>query len=67
MRSSPVNRGVTEEASGGAWVYAAPGVQFTSASQWSVGAALALPLWQDIRASHPDNRYRLMISMGRAF
>lgn len=59
--------GVTEQASGGTWVYAAPGVQFTSASQWSVGAALALPLWQNIRSSHPDNRYRLMVSLGRAF
>ena len=26
-----------------------------------------LPVWQDIRASHPDNRYRLMLSLGRAF
>ena len=56
-----------EEASGGSWVYAAIGVQFTSAARWSAGAALALPLWQDIRASHPDNRYRLMLSLGRAF
>ena len=59
--------GEVEAASGGKWVYAAPGVRFTSASGWSVGGALALPLWQDIRASHPDNRYRLMLSVGRAF
>ena len=59
--------GEVEEASGGAWIYAAPGVRFTSASGWSAGAAVALPLWQDIRASHPDNRYRAMLSLGRAF
>jgi hypothetical protein len=32
-----------------------------------VAAALALPVWQDIRTSHPDNRYRLMLSVGRSF
>ena len=44
-----------------------PGVRFNAASGWSAAAALALPVWQDIRASHPDNRYRLMLSLGRAF
>jgi len=59
--------GEIEEESGGSWIYAAPGVRFTAASGWSAGAALALPLWQDIRASHPDIRYRLMLSLGRSF
>ena len=59
--------GRVEEASGGKWVYAAPGVRFNAASGWSAGAAIALPLWQDIRPSHPDNRYRLTLSLGRAF
>lgn len=59
--------GEIEEASGGKWVYVAPGVRFNSASGWSAGAALALPIWQDIRASHPENRYRLTLSIGRAF
>jgi hypothetical protein len=59
--------GEIEEASGGKWAYVAPGVHFNSASGWSAGGALALPIWQDIRASHPDNRYRLMLSVGRAF
>ncbi|WP_028969021.1 transporter [Sphingomonas sp. URHD0057] len=59
--------GEVEQASGGKWIYAAPGVRFTSANSWSVGGALAVPLWQDIRASHPDNRYRFMLSVGRAF
>ena len=59
--------GEVEEVSGGKWVYVAPGVRFNSASGWSAGAALALPLWQDIRASHPDNGFRLMLSLGRSF
>jgi len=59
--------GDVEEASGGSWLYVAPGLRFTSADGWSVGGALALPIAQSIRASHPDNRYRAMISIGRAF
>lgn len=59
--------GEVEEASGGKWLYVAPGVRFNAASGWSAGAAVAFPVWQDIRASHPDNRYRLMLSLGRAF
>ena len=59
--------GAPEEASGGKWVYVAPGARYVAASGWSVGAALALPVWQEIRASHPDNHYRLMLSLGRAF
>jgi hypothetical protein len=59
--------GETERESGGKWLYVAPGARFNFASSWSAGAAVALPLWQDIRASHPDNRYRLMLSLGRAF
>jgi len=56
-----------EAASGGAWVYAAPGLQFNSASGWSAGAAVAVPLWQHIRVSHPDNAYRFMVSLGHGF
>ena len=59
--------GALEEASGGKWIYVAPGARYVAASGWSVGAALALPVWQEIRASHPDNRYRLMLALGRAF
>ena len=59
--------GEVEEASGGTWIYVAPGVRYNAASGWSAGAALALPVWQDIRASHPDNDYRLTLSIGRAF
>jgi hypothetical protein len=59
--------GEVEQASGGKWVYAAPGVRFTCRCGWSASAAFAVPLWQQIRASHPDNRYRLMLSVGRGF
>ena len=59
--------GEIEQASGGKWVYVAPGVRYNHASGWSAGAAVAVPVWQEIRASHPDNRYRVMLSLGRAF
>lgn len=59
--------GEVEAASGGQWAYVAPGLRFNSASGWSAAAAIALPVWQRIRASHPDNRYRLTLSLGRAF
>ncbi len=59
--------GETEEESGGKWLYVAPGARVNTASGWSAGAAIAVPVWQDIRASHPNNRYRLMLSLGRSF
>ena len=59
--------GEVEQASGGKWVYVAPGLRFNAASGWSAGASLAVPVWQQIRASHPDDRYRLILSIGRAF
>lgn len=59
--------GEVEQASGGKVVWLAPGARFNAASGWSLGAALAVPVWQRIRASHPDNRYRLTIALGRAF
>jgi len=59
--------GEIEPESGGKWLYVAPGARFNFAPAWSAGAAIALPVWQDIRASHPDNRFRLMLSLGRSF
>jgi len=59
--------GEIEAASGGTWVYAAPGVRFDSASGWSAGAAVAVPLWQHIRESHPDNRLRVLVSLAKGF
>jgi hypothetical protein len=60
-------RGVTEDASGGKWAWIAPGVRFNAASGWSASAGVAIPLWQEIRASHPNNAYRVIVSLGRAF
>jgi len=36
-------------------------------SRYAPAQALADLVWQEIRASHPDNRFRLMLSLGRAF
>jgi hypothetical protein len=59
--------GDVEPASGGKWAWVAPGLRFNAASGWSASAGIAVPVWQKIRASHPDNRYRLTLSLGRAF
>lgn len=59
--------GEPEPASGGKWLWIAPGLRFNAASGWSASTGLAIPVWQEIRDSHPDNRYRLILSIGRAF
>jgi hypothetical protein len=59
--------GEVEQASGGKWAWVAPGLRFNSASGWSAAAAVEVPVWQRIRASHPDNSYRVRLSLGRAF
>jgi hypothetical protein len=59
--------GAAEQESGGTTVWLTPGVRYNSASEFSLAAAVGLPLWQDIRASHPDNRVRLIVSAGKAF
>lgn len=59
--------GETEQASGGKWAWVAPGVRFNAAAGWSASAGIAVPIWQHIRVSHPHNRYRAVLSFGRAF
>jgi len=59
--------GQIEEASGGKSVWVSPGARFNSATGFSVAASLGLPVWEDIRESHPDNDYRLTLSVGHAF
>jgi hypothetical protein len=59
--------GEVEQESGGKSVWLTPGARFNAASGLSIAAAFGLPLWQDIRASHPDNDYRLTLSVGHAF
>lgn len=60
-------RGVAERDSGGKWAWVAPGVTFIAASGWSASAAFALPVWQRIRPSHPNNACRFMLSLGHGF
>ena len=59
--------GALEQESGGTVVWLTPGVRYNAASEFSVAAGVSVPLWQHIRASHPDNGYRLVLSLGRAF
>ena len=59
--------GEVELGSGGKSIWLAPGARFNSADGYTVAASIGLPLWQDIRDSHPDDRYRVTISVGRAF
>ena len=59
--------GEVEAESGEKWAWIAPGVRFNAASGWSASAAVAIPIYQRIRASHPDNRFRLTLALGRAF
>ena len=59
--------GAVEQESGGTAVWLTPGVRYNSASEFSLAAAIGVPVWQDIRASHPDNRVRLIVSLGKAF
>jgi hypothetical protein len=42
-------------------------VRYNAASEFSIAAAVGVPVWQHIRASHPDNGYRLILALGRAF
>lgn len=59
--------GKEQDESGGAVVWLSPGARFSSAGGWSIAGALGLPVWQDIRASHPENSYRLTLAVGRTF
>jgi hypothetical protein len=59
--------GAVEEASGGKSVWLSPGARFNSAAGFSAAVAFGLPVWERIRSSHPENKYRLTVSIGRAF
>ena len=59
--------GELEEDSGGKGIWFSPGARFNSAGGLSVAASIGLPVWQKIRASHPDNDYRLTLAVGKAF
>jgi hypothetical protein len=59
--------GEVETASGAKSVWLSPGFRFNSATGFSVATAIGLPVWQRIRPSHPENDYRVTLSIGRAF
>lgn len=59
--------GEREDDSGGKVVYLSPGIRFGSARGWSVAMSAGLPVWQDIRPSHPDNSFRLIAQVGSSF
>lgn len=59
--------GVVEQDSGGKWAWVAPGVTFNASSGWSASAAFAIPIVQRIRASHPNNASRFLVSLGHGF
>ena len=59
--------GAVEPESGGTVVWLTPGLRYNSAAEFSIAAAVGVPLWQDIRLSHPDNRARFILSLGKAF
>jgi hypothetical protein len=59
--------GEIEETSGGKSVWLTPGARYNMASGFSVAGGVGLPLWQDIRDSHPNNNYRLTLTIGKSF
>lgn len=59
--------GEIEQESGGKTLWLTPGARFNAASGFAAGLGLGVPLWQHIRASHPDNDYRLTLSVGQSF
>jgi len=59
--------GAVEQESGGTVVWLTPGLRYNAASEFSIAAAVGVPLWQHVRASHPDNGSRFVLSLGKAF
>jgi hypothetical protein len=59
--------GVVEQESGGRVLYLSPGVRLTVSEGWAASLSLGLPVAQRIRLSHPENDYRLVMGVARAF
>jgi len=57
--------GQVELESGGTALWLTPGVRFNSEGGMSLGAAVGVPVWQDIRLTHPDNDFRLIFTVGK--
>ena len=58
--------GEIEQASGGTVPWLTPGGRFTSATGLSASLGIGVPVWQDVRASHPNNSFRVTLSVGQA-
>jgi hypothetical protein len=59
--------GLVEVATGGTAVWMMTGARLNAASGYSVTVAAGVPVWQDIRASHAENSFRLTLSLAKAF
>jgi len=59
--------GEIEQESGGTALWLTPGLRYNAPARFSVAAGLGVPLWQDIRLTHPDNGLRGIISLGTSF
>ncbi len=59
--------GEVEADSGSKVVWLSPGVAHEWASGWSAGVSAGVPLWQRVGLSHPDNKLRVTMSLGRSF
>jgi hypothetical protein len=59
--------GEIEGDSGGTVIYLSPGVRFGAAHGWTAALSVGVPVWQDIRPSHPDNSMRIIAQIGSRF
>jgi hypothetical protein len=59
--------GAVEADSGGKVLWLSPGLRFTAPQGWSAGLSAGVPVWQEVRPSHPDNGFRVIAQVGTAF
>jgi hypothetical protein len=59
--------GTVEDDSGAKVLWLSPGLRFTPPRGWSAGLSAGVPVWQDVRPSHPENAFRLIAQVGTAF
>lgn len=59
--------GVVDADSGAKVLWLSPGLRFTAPAGWFAGISAGVPLWQEVRPSHPENAFRLIAQVGTAF
>ena len=59
--------GAIDPYSGASVLWLSPGVRLTSKAGWSMSSSIGVAVAQHVRASHPNNDYRLWLSVGRYF